>query len=67
MFSSLSLQTWPLKILMHQYARLKKIPVSSLRFLFDGEDVHGKETAESLEMENGDCMDVLEVVCLDIS
>lgn len=52
---------------MHQYARLKKTQVSSLRFLFDGEDVHNNDTADSLDMESGDCMDVLEVVCLDIS
>mmetsp|Transcript_34610 Transcript_34610/g.83923 ORF Transcript_34610/g.83923 Transcript_34610/m.83923 type:complete len:96 (-) Transcript_34610:177-464(-) len=41
-----------------RYARDKNVQLSSLRFLFDGERIEEKDTPKTLEMEDGDQVDV---------
>ena len=43
---------------MKQYSQFRKLPLSRFKFLFDGEALRGSETAEDLDMEDGDVIDV---------
>ncbi|XP_041348108.1 NFATC2-interacting protein-like [Gigantopelta aegis] len=51
----------PLRTLMVKFAVMKKIELSYLRFQFDGEDLLPSATPESLDMEDGDCIDAIEL------
>ena len=52
------LQQQPLRVLMEEYSGRTGTTMSSLQFWFDGEIVSPADSAESLEMEDGDCLDV---------
>ena len=43
---------------MEEYSGRTGTTMSSLQFWFDGEIVSPADSAESLEMEDGDCLDV---------
>ncbi len=49
----------PLKSAMARFAELRKVPLDSLRFVFDGERLDGKETPMDLDMEDGETIDVV--------
>ena len=42
---------------MIAFAESLSVPLTKLRFLFDGDSVEPTRTAEDLEMENDDVMD----------
>ena len=54
-------QYQPLRTLMVRFAVMKKIELSYLRFQFDGEDLLPADTPASLDMEDGDCIDAIEL------
>jgi len=41
------------------YAKLRGVSRTTFRFLLDGDKIIGDETAPMLELEDGDCLDVL--------
>ena len=43
---------------MEEYCRRASTTMSSLQFWFDGEIVSLKDTPNSLDMEDGECLDV---------
>lgn len=43
---------------MVAFASELKLPLSRLKFSFDGEIIDPSQTAQDLEMENDDCIDV---------
>ena len=45
--------------LMREYAYKVSKPVEMLKFQFDGVDIHNSDTAETLDMDSGDCLDVM--------
>ena len=47
---------------MTAFAAELKLPVSRLKFSFDGDIISPSQTAEDLEMENDDCIDVFDVL-----
>lgn len=47
-----------MKDIMGRYASQRSLPVSELKFVFDGETLTGSETPEDLDMETGNCIDV---------
>jgi len=49
----------PLKKLMEAYCKRQGLSQASVRFVFDGNRVQGTETADSLEMDDQDVIDVL--------
>ncbi|XP_023345883.1 uncharacterized protein CG4449 [Eurytemora carolleeae] len=51
-------KTDKMQVLMNKFAELKKIPLENLRFFFDGEELEASETAETLDLEGGECIDV---------
>ena len=52
-------QSDPLEKAMTAFAAELKLPLSRLKFSFDGEIISPSQTAEDLEMENDDCIDVI--------
>lgn len=48
----------PMSVLMEKYAEEKKVGVSKLTFYFDGEELSKTDTPLSLDIEDGDCVDV---------
>ena len=40
------------------YAERKNVPMETFKFYYDGRRVQDRSTAESLEMEDGDVIDV---------
>lgn len=46
---------------LQEYSRKKKIPLQNLRFMFDGEKLDPSETAITLDLEGGECIDVYPV------
>lgn len=51
------LQGDPLQKLFEAFARKLGFPVEAIRFAFDGERLTGRETAESLDLEDEDTID----------
>lgn len=49
----------PLKKLMDAYCLRFSVPRSSVRFLLDGERINDESTAEQLEMEDEDIIDIV--------
>lgn len=49
----------PLKKIMDAYCDRNSKKIETCRFLFDGARVNPESTPESLEMEDGDCIDVM--------
>ncbi|XP_014678802.1 PREDICTED: NFATC2-interacting protein-like isoform X1 [Priapulus caudatus] len=49
----------PISKLMLDYAKSRGITLKWMRFEFDGEEMFGSETPNDLEMESGDCIDVV--------
>ena len=49
----------PLEKLMRKYASMKKTKLESVNFYFDGDELSRTDTADSLDMEDGDCIDVI--------
>ncbi|XP_046618200.1 uncharacterized protein CG4449-like [Neodiprion virginianus] len=47
-----------IKVLMMKCAEQLNIPEDKIKFQFDGEPVHPNETAESLDLEGGECFDM---------
>lgn len=47
-----------MKFVMEEYAKKSGLSLDTLKFTFDGEDLDPEETAESLELEGGECIDV---------
>ena len=45
--------------IFHAYCTRKGKPVTAFRFLFDGQRVDGEQTAEDIDMEDGDQIDAL--------
>lgn len=43
---------------MERYAEKKGVELSALSFKFDGEELSPTDTVDSLDMEDGDCVDV---------
>jgi small ubiquitin-related modifier len=46
--------------LKKSYSDRQGVPVSSLRFLFDGKRINDDETPKQLEMEDGDAIEVFQ-------
>lgn len=44
---------------MEQYAKKRKMPLNEFTFEFDGTKLVGTETPAELDMETGDCIDVM--------
>ncbi|XP_064614162.1 small ubiquitin-related modifier-like [Liolophura sinensis] len=44
--------------LKKSYSERQGVPVSSLRFLFDGKRINDDETPKQLDMESDDCIEV---------
>ncbi|KAG2388663.1 hypothetical protein C9374_000102 [Naegleria lovaniensis] len=49
----------PLKKLMEAYCKRQGLSAASVRFVFDGNRINGNETADELEMDDQDVIDVL--------
>lgn len=49
----------PLEAVMQEYADKNKTDVKTLQFLFDGENLSPESTPKSLDLDNGDCLDVM--------
>ncbi len=49
----------PLKKLMEAYCKNRGLAPAQIRFLYDGERIQGSSTPTSLEMEEGDIIDVV--------
>jgi len=49
-----------MKFVMEEYAKKSGISLDTLKFTFDGEELDPEETAESLDLEGGECIDVAE-------
>eukprot|EP00088_Acartia_fossae_P019936 TRINITY_DN2166_c0_g1_i13.p1 TRINITY_DN2166_c0_g1~~TRINITY_DN2166_c0_g1_i13.p1 ORF type:complete len:421 (+),score=109.42 TRINITY_DN2166_c0_g1_i13:47-1264(+) len=47
--------------LMNKYSQIKNIDLTKLKFFFDGEALDPEETAETLDLEGGECIDVHQV------
>ena len=45
--------------LMQTYAKKVNLPVDKLTFIFDGYKVLRSDTADKIDMENDDCVDVI--------
>lgn len=43
---------------MAKFAEKKKLKLSALIFHFDGEEINPNDSANDLDMDNGDCIDV---------
>ncbi|CAB4379427.1 small ubiquitin-related modifier [Rhizophagus irregularis] len=52
-------KTKPLQKLMEIYSERNGLSIGTLRFLYDGFRIKNDDTPESLEMENGDAIDVM--------
>lgn len=44
---------------MIAFASELKLPISKLKFSIDGDIIDSSQTAQDLEMENDDCIDVI--------
>jgi small ubiquitin-related modifier len=51
--------------IMYACCRRAGVSINAVRFLYDGNRVHGAQTAEMLQMENNDMMDMLLDQCGD--
>ena len=51
------LQTDPLQKAMTAFAAALDVPISKVKFAFDGDDISPSQTAEDLDMENDDVID----------
>lgn len=49
----------PLEVAMKKFADLRRMPVDTLKFVFDGDKLSGKDTPLNLDMEEGDAIDVV--------
>jgi len=56
----------PMSKVFKAYARRKGIEESSLRFLLDGENIQATDTPLSLELEEGDQIDVIRAITLHV-
>ena len=52
-------KTTKLEKLMDAYCQRQGVNVHSIRFLFDGNRINGRQTPEDLEMEDGDIIDAM--------
>ena len=50
--------TTPLRKLMHAFCDRQKIVVNTVRFVFDGDRIKDSDTPKSLDMEEGDSIEV---------
>ena len=50
-----------MSILMHKYAEERRLKFDKLRFILDGERLCANSTPSSLDLENGECIDVYEL------
>lgn len=50
----------PLQAIMQEYADKNKTDVKKLQFLFDGENLLPTSTPKSQDLDNGDCIDVMQ-------
>jgi len=48
----------PLKVFMEKTSDKLSVPLSKLRFEFDGEALDTSETPESMDLEGGECIEV---------
>ncbi|CAM8965354.1 unnamed protein product [Rhodiola kirilowii] len=48
-----------LKKLMYAYCDIKSVELNSIVFFFDGRRLHGYQTPDELEMEDGDIIDAM--------
>lgn len=46
------------EVLMTKFAEMKGLQLSELTFQFDGEKISATDTPSSLDMDDGDCVDV---------
>ena len=53
-----SLQSDPLQKAMTAFASALGVSITKLKFLFDGDPIKPTQTADDLDMENDDCIDV---------
>ncbi|XP_062621442.1 NFATC2-interacting protein-like isoform X2 [Saccostrea cucullata] len=51
----------PLQLLINKYCIKTKNDPGKYRLQFDGEDVHPQDTATDLELEEGYCLDIIEI------
>eukprot|EP00094_Tigriopus_californicus_P011055 TCALIF_10666-PA protein Name:"Similar to Nfatc2ip NFATC2-interacting protein (Rattus norvegicus)" AED:0.11 eAED:0.11 QI:0/0.66/0.5/0.75/1/1/4/150/348 len=51
----------PMSRLMEKYSELKKCPLNTFRFTLDGQDLNDDDTPLSLDLEGGECIDVIPV------
>ena len=58
-------QTTPMGKIKKSYGERLGVPVSSLRFLFDGRRINDDETAKFLEMEQDDVLEVYQPIGLE--
>ena len=49
----------PLDKLMKAFCNRNGVASNSVRFLFDGERINGRQTPQELDMEDGDAIDVM--------
>ena len=50
--------TEQMKVVMDKYIQKSGIGREKVKFFFDGEELEENQTAEELEMEGGECIDV---------
>ena len=48
-------------ILMKKFAEKKAVPLTRIKFKFDGEVIRPEESAADLDLEGGECIDVFEI------
>ncbi len=53
------LQDDPLQKILTAFASKLDVSISKLKFSFDGDDINPSQTAQDLDMENDDCIDVI--------
>ncbi|ESP04725.1 hypothetical protein LOTGIDRAFT_237262 [Lottia gigantea] len=53
-------KTEPIRNLLEKYAAEKQLDISKLVFKFDGDDVNPNDTPEDLDMDDNDCIDVID-------
>ena len=54
-------QSDPLEKLMREFCKREKINYENVIFQFDGETIQSHQTSETLGLEDGDCVDVIEI------
>ena len=50
----------PMRKLIDAYCKRQGVASNNVRFLFDGENIKADDTPDKLEMDEGDCIDVMQ-------